>query len=114
MNATNTIRRGNDNQVSLISTNEHGTENGDNQSFLERKYDRHDLSFKGTQTLKHDRTKIKSQERHGKGKMRGNKNFEETMSSRETEREVGNLESQEGASEYGHAMRGNAVISKFN
>ena len=114
MNATKTIRSGNDNQVSLISTNEQGTENGDNQSILERKYDRHDLSFKGNQTLKHDRSKIKSQERHGKGKMRGNRVFEETMSSRETERDIGNQESQEGASEYGNVMRGNAVISKFN
>ena len=35
------------------------------------------------------------------------------MSSRETER-VLNQESMEDASEYGHAMRGNAVISKFN
>ena len=46
--------------------------------------------------------------------MRGNRVFEETMSSRETEREIGNQESQEGASEYGNAMRGNAVMSKFN
>ena len=46
--------------------------------------------------------------------MRGNRPFEETMSSRETERDIGNQESQEGASEYGNVMRGNAVISKFN
>lgn len=42
--------------------------------------------------------------------MRGNRVFEETMSSRETERDIGNQESQEGASEYGNVMRGNAVI----
>ena len=35
------------------------------------------------------------------------------MSSRETER-VLNEASLEDASEYGHAMRGNAIISKFN
>ena len=46
--------------------------------------------------------------------MRGNRVFEETMSSSETERDIGNQESQEGASEYGNVMRGNAIISKFN
>ena len=40
--------------------------------------------------------------------------FEETMSSRETMRDNMSKKSQEGASEYGHAMRGNAVMSKFN
>ena len=42
------------------------------------------------------------------------KNFEETMSSRETMKDNLSKKSQEGASEYGHAMRGNAVMSKFN